>query len=92
MNNTILRPAEWVLPGHPDKLADAIADTLVQAAQERQREALCAIEVAVHRDAVYLTGRIACTDSETLDLQDLVHGVYASAGYRAAVADQRPET
>lgn len=81
MNNTILRPAEWVLPGHPDKLADAIADTLVQAAQERQREALCAIEVAVHRDAVYLTGRIACTDSDTLDLQGLVRGVYASAGY-----------
>ena len=75
MNNTILRPAEWVLPGHPDKLADAIADTLVQAAQERQREALCAIEVAVHRDAVYLTGRIACTDSDTLDLQGLVRGV-----------------
>ena len=83
MNNTILRPAEWVLPGHPDKLADAIADTLVQAAQGRQREALCAIEVAVHRDAVYLTGRIACTDSDTLDLQGLVRGVYASAGYGA---------
>ncbi len=79
--NTILRPAEWVLPGHPDKLADAIADTLVQAAIEREAEALCAIEVAVHRDAVYLTGRLACEGSDRLDLTDLVRGVYRSAGY-----------
>ena len=83
MTDTILCPAEWVLPGHPDKLADAIADALVQAAQERQNEALCAIEVAVHRDAVYLTGRIACAESDTLDLGGLVRGIYASAGYGA---------
>lgn len=78
---TILRPAEWVLPGHPDKLADAIADTLVQAAIEREAEALCAIEVAVHRDAVYLTGRLACQGSNRLDLTELVRSVYRSAGY-----------
>lgn len=78
---TLLRPAEWVLPGHPDKLADAIADTLVQAAVEREAKALCAIEVAVHRDAVYLTGRLACEGSEQLDLTALVRGVYRSAGY-----------
>ena len=30
----ILRPAEWVLPGHPDKLADAVADALVVKSQE----------------------------------------------------------
>ena len=55
----VLRPAEWVLPGHPDKLADAIADSLVAAAIRLQPEALCAIEVAVHGDRVYLTGRLA---------------------------------
>ena len=80
----ILRPAEWVLPGHPDKLADAVADCLVQAAWQRQREALCAIEVAVHRDAVYLTGRLACEGSALVDIPGLVRGVYASAGYGGA--------
>ncbi len=84
MNHAILRPAEWVLPGHPDKLADAVADALVQAARQRQHEALCAIEVAVHRDTVYLTGRIACEGSDRLDLPALVRGVYASAGYGSA--------
>lgn len=84
MNPTvILRAAEWVLPGHPDKLADAVADALVQAAQLRQPEALCAIEVAVHRDQVYLTGRLACEGADRLPLRELVQGVYQSAGYGA---------
>ena len=83
MTQAILRAAEWVLPGHPDKLADAVADALVQAAFERQAEALCAIEVAVHREAVYLTGRLACAGSSALDLAALVRGIYASAGYGA---------
>ena len=91
MNVPILRPAEWVLPGHPDKLADAVADALVQAAFERQPEALCAIEVAVHRQAVYLTGRLACNGSTEIDIASLVRGVYESAGYgrdwRPAPAD-----
>ncbi len=81
MNTPILRPAEWVLPGHPDKLADAIADSLVQAAFERQAEALCAVEVAVHRNAVYLTGRLACNGSDEIDIGTLVRDVYRSAGY-----------
>jgi S-adenosylmethionine synthetase len=81
--NVILRAAEWVLPGHPDKLADAVADALVQAAQLRQPEALCAIEVAVHRDQVYLTGRLACEGADRLPLRELVQGVYQSAGYGA---------
>jgi S-adenosylmethionine synthetase len=81
-NPTILRPAEWVLPGHPDKLADAIADAIVQAAHQRQSAALCGIEVAVHRDAVYLTGRLGCEGSKAIDLEAIVRGVYASAGYR----------
>ena len=76
-----LRCAEWVLPGHPDKLSDAVADALVQAAVQRQAQALCAIEVAVHRDDVYLTGRLACEGSASIDLQALVRGVYRSAGY-----------
>lgn len=77
----ILRPAEWVLPGHPDRLADAVAERLVRAAAELDPKALCAIEVAVHRNRVYLTGRIACPGSRDLDLAALAREVYAAAGY-----------
>ena len=41
-----LRIAEFVLPGHPDKLCDAIADALVQEAGRRERRALVGVEVA----------------------------------------------
>ena len=39
-----LRPAEVVLPGHPDKLADAIADAIVHEASRRDPRALVGIE------------------------------------------------
>ena len=73
--------AEYVLPGHPDKLCDAIADALVEQAALREKRALCGVEVAVHRAAVFVTGRIACRDAETIDVPEIVRQVYASAGY-----------
>ena len=57
--------AEYVFPGHPDKLCDAIADALVEEAARREKRALCGIEVAVHRASVFITGRIACAGAES---------------------------
>jgi S-adenosylmethionine synthetase len=78
-----LHAAEFVLPGHPDKLCDAIADALVQEASRREKRALCGVEVAVHRATVFVTGRIACTDAASINVPAVVRGVYASAGYAA---------
>jgi len=47
--------AEFCLPGHPDKLCDAVADALVEEAARRERRALCGVEVAVHRSTVFVT-------------------------------------
>jgi len=77
----ILRPAEWVFPGHPDRLADEVARRLVLEAQKREARALCGVEVAVHRDRVYLTGRIACEGSDQIDFLGTVQEVYRQAGY-----------
>jgi S-adenosylmethionine synthetase len=76
-----LRPAEFVLPGHPDKLCDAIADALVAQARRRHPRALVGAEVAVHRNLVTLTGRIACPEAHKIDLTELVQDVYRTAGY-----------
>ena len=73
--------AEYVLPEHPDKLCDAIADALVEQAAHREKRALCGVEVAVHRATVFVTGRIACRDAETIDVPEIARQVYASAGY-----------
>jgi S-adenosylmethionine synthetase len=78
---TALYPAEFVFPGHPDKLCDAIADALVQEAIRREPRALVGVEVAVHRDHVYLTGRIGCADAADIDVEGIVRDVYRSAGY-----------
>lgn len=84
------RAAEWVLPGHPDRLADAVADAIVQAAGLRDRHALVGVEVAVHRNTVFIDGRIAFDsprdtmfepETEPLPIEDLARDVYRSAGY-----------
>jgi S-adenosylmethionine synthetase len=77
----ILRPAEFVLPGHPDKLADAIADALVDAAWRREKRALVGVEVALHRDVVFIDGRIACRGADEIDVRGIVRDVFRRAGY-----------
>ena len=79
--SSILRPAEFVLPGHPDKIADAIADRIVHEAWSRERRALVGVEVALHRDVVFIDGRIACRDAESIDLRAIVRSVYGDLGY-----------
>ena len=79
--NTKFFPAEFVFPGHPDKLCDAIADGLVQAAFALEQRALVGVEVACHRNKVFITGRIGCEDAEKIDIEKIVQAVYQSAGY-----------
>ena len=73
--------AEFIFPGHPDKLSDAIADALVLEAIRREPRALVGVEVAVHRNHVYVTGRIGCLGAQDIDVQGIVRDVYQSAGY-----------
>ena len=80
MSRRIL-PAEFVFPGHPDKLCDAIADALVAEAIRREPRALVGVEVAVHRDHAIVTGRIACHGATEIDVDGIVRGIYRSAGY-----------
>ena len=51
--------AEYVSPGHPDRLADAIVESIVDLAVGRDPEALVGVECAVHTDHVFIDGRIA---------------------------------
>jgi S-adenosylmethionine synthetase len=82
--------AEDVLPGHPDRLADAIAEALVDLAVGCEQEALVGVEVGVHRDSVFVTGRVAAGRPRTgvplvhpitVDLEALVAGAIRDAGY-----------
>lgn len=80
-----LRFAEAVCAGHPDRLADAIADRLVALAVSKDPDSLVGVEVAVHREVVFVDGRIACGPGTPLlgeaDVEDAVREAYRAAGY-----------
>lgn len=74
---------EVVSPGHPDKLADAVADAVVSIVYENDCSALVGVETAVSLDRVFITGRIATTEKvlRSLDLNAVVRKVFRDAGY-----------
>jgi len=72
--------AEYVSPGHPDRLADAIAEGIVTAAVRDHPLALVGVEVALHRDRVFVDGRIAA-GPRAIDVAGITREVYRSAGY-----------
>lgn len=85
--------AEDILPGHPDRLCDAIAEAIVAGACAVDREALVGVEVALHRHFLAVTGRVAATAGDTTssseawalgeeELEVVVREQFEQAGYR----------
>lgn len=85
MNETGTMVAEWVLPGHPDKLCDALADRIVGEALRADARAQCGIEAACAFDHVFVTGLVGLDPSRLPDIRERLDGwvreTYASAGY-----------
>ena len=85
--------AEYVSPGHPDRLADAIVESIVDLAVGRDGEALVGVECAVHTDHVFIDGRIAAGRTRPPDappaacavsseeIEEIARNVYREAGY-----------
>ena len=77
--------AEYVSPGHPDRLADAIVESIVDLAVGRDGEALVGVECAVHTDHVFIDGRIAAGKGECAvsndEIEKIARSVYRVAGY-----------
>ncbi|MEC7985358.1 MAG: methionine adenosyltransferase domain-containing protein [Myxococcota bacterium] len=74
--------AEFILPGHPDKICDRIADLLVDAACARDPRSLVGVEVALHRYKVLVTGCITTSPPMThSEVSQLVRHAFRDAGY-----------
>ena len=82
MNEFSTTVAEWVLPGHPDKLCDALADRIVGEVLRADRYGQCGIEAACAFDHVFVTGLIGF-DRETLP--DIEERLASLEGGEAAV-------
>ena len=84
--------AEFVSPGHPDRLADAIVESIVDLAVGRDADALVGVECAVHTDHVFIDGRIAAGNGggrgatalpavSSDEIENIARNVYREAGY-----------
>jgi len=83
MTETSFETAEFVLPGHPDKLCDAVVDSIVDAVRQGDPEGQCGLEAACVFDRLFITGRIAAHRDvlDALDVEALARQAYAGAGY-----------
>lgn len=78
-----IRSCEWVLPGHPDRLADVVADILVGTQTLWLPKGYSSIEAVVHLDRIYLTGRYSLRDGYSAPtISFFVNQVFADAGYK----------
>ena len=70
---TMIRTAEFVSPGHPDKICDRISDRILDICLEQDPESRVAIETAGGHGSVHLTGEI--TTNAELDYESIVKEV-----------------
>jgi len=73
--------SEFVLPGHPDKICDVIADTFVQEAMNRDPLSFCGVEVAIHINNIFLCGKIETRKIQTFDVLKIVQKGLKKVGY-----------
>jgi len=75
--------AEAVLPGHPDKFCDRVADAIVAAALQADPEAFAQIEVGVWSDEAWLSGTIVSRQPLAQSPADILVQVGLSIGLNA---------
>jgi S-adenosylmethionine synthetase len=85
----MIRVSEAVLPGHPDKLCDFVAESLVQAALVVDPEAYAQIEAGIWCDQLWLSGGYAARGAP-LAVERIATEALDSIA-RAVNPDARPE-
>ncbi len=78
----MIRFSEMVLPGHPDKFCDQVADAIVSHCEQADLDAYCQVEVGVWCDQIWISGGFTVRPGEDLNLQEIVREVVAKVGYR----------
>lgn len=76
----MIRFSEAVLPGHPDKFCDLVADAIVQEATRLDRDAYAQVEVSVWSDQMWISGGVATRVPFERDLSEIVTSAGRSIG------------
>jgi S-adenosylmethionine synthetase len=79
MTKKEFKTAESVLPGHPDKVADIIADSILDEILKRDKTARVACEVFVSKGYIIVGGEI--TTRAKIDFNSLVRNELREIGY-----------
>lgn len=74
-----LRTSEMVLKGHPDKLCDHIADSILDDYLKHDAKAKVAVEVAISYRKVFILGEV--TSSYVCDMEKIAREVIKNTGY-----------
>ena len=82
MSNNYLFTSESVSEGHPDKVADQISDSVLDAILMQDPKARVACETMVNTGMVVLSGEI--TTSAWVDMNDVVRGCIKDIGYNSS--------
>jgi S-adenosylmethionine synthetase len=77
----MIRMSEAVLPGHPDKFCDAVADAIVAECYRADERAYCQVEVSTWCDEVWVNGGIATRRPLARPLDEIVREVGREIGY-----------
>ena len=83
MSDRFLFTSESVTEGHPDKIADQVSDSILDACLEHDPYSRVAAETLTATGLVVIAGEI--TTKAYVDFQTLVRGVIASIGYDNAL-------
>jgi S-adenosylmethionine synthetase len=78
----MIRMSEMVLPGHPDKFCDQVADAIIAHTVQVDPEAYGQIEVATWSDQVWLSGGVCTSTPLTRSIAELVVETGQCLGYR----------
>ena len=82
----MIRMSEVVLPGHPDKFCDQVADAIVGECYTADPRAYCQVEMSVWCDQVFLTGGIVTRKPLARSLAE-IRRKYQSARGAAGLED-----
>lgn len=77
----MIRYAEMVLPGHPDKFCDRAAEAIVEACHAVDDDAYCQVEMAIWQGRVFLTGGLCTRKPLALTPEDCVRATAKRLGY-----------
>ena len=81
MSMTKYKTAESVRRGHPDKLCDLIADSILDECLRHDRYSRCACEVMATKGKIFVCGEITC--AAKINIRSVVREVLRKVGYKA---------